>query len=67
MSDEKFFVYEWSDTAGEPNIVGWFKTQKQASQAYEKFIKEANINRERNAGTEYAICHIEVEFTIQKP
>jgi hypothetical protein len=67
LSNEKWFVYEWSDTAGEPDIVGWYKTRKEASKDYDKFIKEANENRERNQGTEYAICHIETEFTIQKP
>ena len=67
MSTEKFFITEWSDATGEPNIIGWYKTRKEASKDYERFIKEANENRERNAGTEYAICHIETEFTIQKP
>ena len=67
MSAEKFFVWEWSSSAGEPSIIVWCKTLKEATKEYERCIKEANENREKNAGTEYGLCHIEAQFTIQKP
>jgi len=67
MQKEIFFVFEWGSCASEPNIIGWFKQEKRATQYYEDCIKEVNKNREANAGTVYAICRIIAQFEVSKP
>lgn len=69
MSSEKWFVYEWSDIAGEPNIISWCKTRKTAERELESAVALANRElsfgkKERVLNTEYAICHIEKEVKI---
>jgi len=58
---EKFAVYEWGIIAGEPSIIGWFKTYKEASDYYSDCIQDA-IKRD-DKETEYGIIEIKVSWT----
>jgi len=59
---EKFAVYEWANTAGEPSIIGWFETYKEASDYYSDCIQQA-IKRD-DKETEYGIMEIKVSWTL---
>jgi hypothetical protein len=59
---EKFAVYEWSNMAGEPSIIGWFETYKEASDYYSDCIQDA-IKRD-DKETEYGIIEIKVSWTL---
>jgi len=61
---EKFAVYEWASTAGEPSIIGWFKTYKEASGYYSDCIQDA-IKRD-DKETEYGIIEIKVSWEVKK-
>jgi len=75
VSSEKWFVYEWSDSVGEPNIIAWCKTRKEAEREFESAVVLARRTvyhgrEERVTGTEYAICHIRGGvggFTVTMP
>ena len=59
---EKFAVYEWGNMAGEPSIIGWFETYKQASDYYSDCIQDAIKRGDKE--TEYGILEIKVSWTL---
>jgi len=61
---EKWFVYEWSDTAGEPNIIAWCSSRKDAERELKSAV--ALARKHLAFSTEYALCHIEKEVEITK-
>ena len=63
VSAEKWFVYEWSDTSGGPDIIVWCETRKEAERELREAVESAK-KEDRMKGTEYAICHIEKEVDI---
>lgn len=71
MTSERWFVYEWSDLAGEPNIIAWCETRRAAERELESAVALANRElafgkKDRIIGTEYALCHVEQEIVIKK-
>ena len=60
--NEKFAVYEWSNIAGEPSIISWFKTFQQASKYYSNCIQDAIKRNDKE--TEYGIIEIKVSWTL---
>ena len=61
---ERWFVYEWSDTAGEPNIIAWCETRRDAEREFKNSVENARKDGDRWKGTEYALCHVEKEEEI---
>jgi hypothetical protein len=59
---EKFAVYEWASAAGEPSIIQWFETFKQASDYYSDCIQDAIKRGDKE--TEYGIIEIKVSWTF---
>ena len=71
VSSEKWFVYEWSDESGEPSIIAWCKTRKEAEGELDSAVALAHrtlsFGKRRSViGTEYALCHIEKEVEISE-
>jgi len=72
LSNEKWFVYEWSNSSGSPDIIAWCETRRQAERELESAVALANRtlafgDKERIIGTEYAICHIKKEKVFESP
>jgi len=59
---EKFAVYEWANTAGEPSIIGWYETYQQAGDYYSDCIQKAIQRDDRE--TEYGIIEVKVSWTL---
>jgi len=59
---EKIAVYEWGNTVGEPSIIGWFKTYKEASDYFSDCIRDATKRNDKD--TEYGIFEIKVSWTL---